>query len=157
MRSPLTGRRTNSPPVAAVAQPQQRPDARPRAARGVAYNQRARGKRLAGFALIIAVSLLYFCKRLYEGDVIVDEAFSSTPAAAPAVTPVEDSKSGVLGRSRRPTALENKKLRIAVVSNAVMWPDAEKGAHQLRRFNEFFANKQCYAEVQYFSYLFFFS
>jgi hypothetical protein len=145
MRSPLTGRRTNSPPVATVAQPQQKPDARPRAARGVAYNQRARGRRLAGFALVIALSLLYFCKRLYTGDVIVDEA--PAPATAPAVTPVEDSKSAVLGRSRRPAAVENKKLRIAVVSNAVMWPDADKGAHQLRRFNEFLANKQCYAEV----------
>jgi hypothetical protein len=146
MRSPLTERRTTSPPVATVAQPQQRLDARLRPARGVAYNQRARGRRLAGFALVIAASLLYFYKRLYAADSSTTEA--PDPAEVPAVSPVEDSKSAVLGRSRRPAAVEKKKLRIAVVSNAVMWPDADKGAQQLRRFNEFFANKQCYAEVQ---------
>ncbi|KAG5175134.1 hypothetical protein JKP88DRAFT_265920 [Tribonema minus] len=53
-----------------------------------------------------------------------------------------------LGRSRADAAAaEEGRARIAIVSNAVMQREEPDAADRLRRYNEFFANKQCYAET----------
>jgi hypothetical protein len=58
-----------------------------------------------------------------------------------------------LGQSRRAAAAKSGRQRIALISNAAMWPDAEKGADLLRRYDEYFANKQCYVQVNKYSHI----
>jgi hypothetical protein len=50
---------------------------------------------------------------------------------------------------RREADSKPKRPRIAVLSNAVIVPERPDTADQLRRFNENFANKQCYTEVRH--------
>jgi hypothetical protein len=64
---------------------------------------------------------------------------------------IDTAAAAFTGSSRMAQAEQRGRLKIAIISNAVTWPEDQTAAAaaevSLRRYSEFLANKQCYAEL----------